>query len=203
MGSTICSLMAMLVLFLLIPHSSGDTQGLIIQICRQTDDFYFCRDVFNKHLFTRTTDIVGLTQIAVTQSLIYASNTRILISRSEANEKNKNKQNLYKICESGYEILVNEFTDANFAFARRDYSTVIFDVEKCPRFVNDCQSVLGSQGRGKLQQRFLELTAWDMAYIGDRAIEVKRGDRDYVNRFAQRDRGIFENGLVDGRRVKV
>ncbi|KAI3463497.1 hypothetical protein Pfo_020160 [Paulownia fortunei] len=148
MGSNLCPLMPMvMVLFLMIPHSlsGGDTQALINQICRATDDFYFCRDVFNKHLYTPTTDIKGLTQIAITQTLIYTTNTHIFIAKAKAAEKNKDIQNLYKICEIGYGILLDQFTDANLDFAKGDYRSMIFHVSKCERFVSDCQFVLGSK----------------------------------------------------------
>ncbi|KAI3455169.1 hypothetical protein Pfo_011832 [Paulownia fortunei] len=139
--------MVVMVLLVLIPHSTSDgaTQALINQICRETDDFNFCRDVFNKHLYRDVTDIKGLTQIALTQTLIYATDTRIFIQKSEAKETNKNIKNLYKICETGYGIVMDEFEDASLAFAIGDYRSVVFDVEKCDRFVSDCQFVLGSK----------------------------------------------------------
>lgn len=149
-GSTlICLLMSTVVLFLLmIPHSvstDGGTQARINQVCRATEDFSFCRDVFNKYLYNDVTDFKGLTQIALTQTLEYASDTRIFIQRSEQNAKNINIRNLFKICDIGYGILMNQFEDANLAFASGDYRSMMFDIEKCDRFVNDCQFVLGTK----------------------------------------------------------
>ncbi|KAG8379592.1 hypothetical protein BUALT_Bualt07G0104900 [Buddleja alternifolia] len=143
MGSTFVSLMPMVILFLLIPHSMGDTQALINNICRQTDDFKFCRYVFSKHVNPNTNPI-GLTRIALSVTLQYASSTLTFLQRSQAAEKDKNVKNLFTICEEGYQELINEFKDANSALARSDYSSAVFDVEKCDRFVNDCESVLGS-----------------------------------------------------------
>ncbi|KAL7105900.1 hypothetical protein ACP275_07G075700 [Erythranthe tilingii] len=133
-------------LFLCIfPSSSvGDTQALITKICLQTDNFSFCRGVFVAHLYTPQLDIKGLTQIALTQTLAYASNTRTFIERAKDAERDPNTKNLYKICESGYGILLDQFSNANLDFAKGDYKSMNFLVGKCERFVNDCQNVLGS-----------------------------------------------------------
>ncbi|GFQ06279.1 hypothetical protein PHJA_002771900 [Phtheirospermum japonicum] len=133
------------ILFLLTPRSFGDTQSLIVKICHQTSDFGFCQNTFNKHLFNPETDTKGLSQIAVTQTLIHATNTKIFISKAIRSEKDVELQNLYKICEVGYENLVGQFTDANFAFGRGDIRSMLFYVGKCERFVTDCQYVMGNQ----------------------------------------------------------
>ncbi|KAK6153804.1 hypothetical protein DH2020_013443 [Rehmannia glutinosa] len=124
-------------------QTAVDTQSLITKICRGTNDFVFCNNVFEKHLYTPTTDIKGLTQIAITQTTIYATNTRIFISKAIAAEKNKELQNLYRICLTGYELLLGQFVDANLNFAKGDYRSMLFNIGKCERFVSDCQNVLG------------------------------------------------------------
>ncbi|KAL6570379.1 hypothetical protein OROMI_014893 [Orobanche minor] len=149
---TPCLLLPTIILSLLIPHScsADETQKLIIQICSRTYDFGYCKSVFNQHLYTPTMDAQGLTQIAVTQTLISATNTLRFILKTIDSEKSVELKNIYKICEVGYENLVNEFTDASFDFAKRDYESMLFNVGKCDRFVSDCQYVLGNQASDQL-----------------------------------------------------
>ncbi|KAL2242813.1 UNVERIFIED_CONTAM: hypothetical protein Sindi_0399300 [Sesamum indicum] len=148
MGSTtLCCLISMTVLFLSIPHSMGDnaTRARIDIICRQTDDFKYCRDFFYRHLPGDVVDLKGLTQIALTQTLIYASDTQILIRRLEARNSSSELKNLLKICEVGYGIIVDEFGTASLDFAKGDYGSVVFEVGKCERFVTDCIFVLAGR----------------------------------------------------------
>ncbi|KAL0417068.1 UNVERIFIED_CONTAM: hypothetical protein Slati_3538700 [Sesamum latifolium] len=149
MGSTtLCCLISMTLLFLSIPHCMGDggTRARIDNICRQTDDFYLCQDFFNKHLPGDVVDLRGLTQIALTQTLIYASDTQMQIRKLEAsNSSNTELKNLLKICEVGYGIIVDEFGNANLDFAKGDYGSMVFEVGKCERFVNDCTNVLAGR----------------------------------------------------------
>ncbi|KAL0354950.1 UNVERIFIED_CONTAM: hypothetical protein Sradi_3941900 [Sesamum radiatum] len=138
----------MTVLFLSIPRSVGDgaTQARIDDICRETDDFNYCRGVFNGHLPGDVVDVRGLTQIALRQTLIYASDTQILIRRLEASRNGSTElHNLLKICEVGYGIIVDEFGTASLDFAKGDYGSVVFEVEKCERYVTDCILVLAGR----------------------------------------------------------
>ncbi|KAK4436743.1 hypothetical protein Salat_0008200 [Sesamum alatum] len=146
-SSTLCCLISMVVLFLWIPYAMGDgaTQARINAICRQTDDFNYCRGVFNGHLPGDVVDVKGLTQIAIRQTLIYASDTQIVIKRLEARNNSSELKNLLKICEVGYGIIVDQFGTANLDFAKGDYRSMLFDVEKCPRYVNDCIFVLSGR----------------------------------------------------------
>ncbi|CAA0811218.1 Unknown protein [Striga hermonthica] len=145
--STLHSLLPIATIFLFIPFNSGDTQSLIGQICRQTSDSSFCRSFFNQHLYTPNTDIKGLAQIAVTQTLIYATNTKIFILKAIESEKDPELKSFYTICKEGYGNLVNEFTSANFDFGKGDYDCMVFHVRNCERFVTDCQNVLGNRAR--------------------------------------------------------
>ncbi|KAL3617684.1 hypothetical protein CASFOL_038005 [Castilleja foliolosa] len=76
--------------------------------------------------------------IAITQTLIEATNAQIFISRAIQSEKDVQLQNLYRICESRFGNLVRLFTDANFAFGRGDYRSMLFYVGKCEILVTDC-----------------------------------------------------------------
>ncbi|KAL2242811.1 UNVERIFIED_CONTAM: hypothetical protein Sindi_0399100 [Sesamum indicum] len=123
----------------------GATQARIDDICRETDDFNYCRRVFNAHLPGDVVGIRGLTQIALTQTLIYASDTQILIRRLEARNNSSELKNLLKICEVGYGIIVDRFGTASLDFAKGDYGSVVFEVENCERFVTDCIFVLAGR----------------------------------------------------------
>ncbi|KAL3617685.1 hypothetical protein CASFOL_038006 [Castilleja foliolosa] len=136
-------LLPITILFLLTPRSYAQT--LINRICLQTSDYWFCQETFNKHIYTPGMGIKGLTQIAITQTLIEATDTKIFISRAMQSEKNVELQNLYKQCETGYGDLVDLFTDAKFDFAREDYRNMLNDVGICERFVTDCQNVMNNK----------------------------------------------------------
>ncbi|GER54131.1 plant invertase/pectin methylesterase inhibitor [Striga asiatica] len=136
------------IVFLLIPHClsvDSDTQELINTICRSTFDYGYCVNVFKNNLYTPTTDIRGLTYIAITQSFVHAKGTLKFVVGLIDSGKNVEWRDLYKICEVTYENMVKEFTDASFAFVREDYRSMLFYIGKCDRFVSDCQSVMGNR----------------------------------------------------------
>ena len=128
-------------IFLVIhPVISDDTQALISEICRETSDYAFCSNVFIQNLPSPTTDIVGLTQVTITQSLQAATNTETFVEGLISSEKNKTRQDLYRICQEGYSLLANQYAQANESFAKGDYSNVVFLESRTERFVDDCQN---------------------------------------------------------------
>ncbi|CAA0806831.1 Unknown protein [Striga hermonthica] len=144
----ISSLLPSAILFLLIPHSLGlnDSQKLLVnKICSRTINYRYCVDFFNEHSYGPTTGIKGFTHIAILQTIINATNTLKFIVKRIESERNEVLKNLYKICEVGYENLVNQMRDAHVAFGKEDYRNMIFDIENCDRFVNDCESVMDNQ----------------------------------------------------------
>ncbi|KAH6835098.1 hypothetical protein C2S53_012613 [Perilla frutescens var. hirtella] len=149
MSCTLCFLVSVVVLFLSIsPSVSVDridpaTQSRINHVCQKSYDYYLCRDIFNNNLHSNVTDFKGLTQIALSRTLIYTSDTFIFIKRSESSETNTTQRDLYKICDAGYGLLLNQFQEASLEFAKNDIRSMLFDISNCERFVNDCESVLG------------------------------------------------------------
>lgn len=161
----------LLVFLCTLPLTSvGDTQGLINQICRGTDNFNFCHDIFEKYLYTPNLDIKGLTQIAVTQSLTYCSNTRIFIQKAEASEPDKELRSLYKICEAGYGVVLGQLVSANLDFAKGDYKSMILNVHKCEKFINDCESGVGSRVAQLSQQNLQNRVLVQMSLISGQLI---------------------------------
>ncbi|GER54136.1 invertase/pectin methylesterase inhibitor family protein [Striga asiatica] len=106
-----------------------------------------------EHLYAPKADAKGLTQIAVSQTIIHATDTLRLISTLMDSEKNVQVKNLYMICEVAYENLVNEFSDASLALAEGDYRSVLFYVGKCDRFVTDCRDVIGKKRAPQLRDQ--------------------------------------------------
>lgn len=149
MSSTLSFLVSMLVIFLSMPcivsKKDPATQVRINHICSQTRDYNLCQIILNKNLYTPVQDFVGLTQICLAQTLLYTSDTIIFIKKSERNETSTTQRDLFKICDAGYGILLNQFTDASLAFGKRDYNSMLFDIGNSERFVNDCENVLGNK----------------------------------------------------------
>lgn len=131
-----------------IPHCSGmkpspNTRKLIEDVCSQTIDHNMCQYILVTYLYTPNTDLKGLCQISVTHALEELSNTKMFIEKSASREKDKTTKNLYMICQASYANLVNELVDANLAFAKGDFRSVVYSVEKCDRFIDACENVLG------------------------------------------------------------
>ncbi|KAL1533234.1 hypothetical protein AAHA92_33148 [Salvia divinorum] len=143
----LCFLASILVFFVSVScnvdRKDPATQVRINHICSQTSDYNLCQIILNKNLYTPIADFKILTQICLAQTTIYTSDTIIFIKTSERNEKDKTQRDLFQICDSGYGILLNQFSDASFAFGKGDYKSMLFDIEKSERFVNDCENVLG------------------------------------------------------------
>ncbi|KAK2982845.1 hypothetical protein RJ640_021335 [Escallonia rubra] len=147
MGSPHCCLLlvfllAPVILFNLVRPSLKDeaTQALIKKLCHQTADYAYCSDVFNQHLPSPTTNVVGLTQVAVSQSLLHASNTSILIHKLMGAETEETKRDIYRICQEGYSVVMDLFVQADLSLAKRDYKDMVDGVSKSQRPVNDCGS---------------------------------------------------------------
>ncbi|XP_057793301.1 uncharacterized protein LOC131009919 [Salvia miltiorrhiza] len=145
MRSIVCFLVMFVSVSCAVDRKDPNTQTRINHICSQTSDYNLCQIILNKNLYTPIQDFKGLTQICLAQTIIYTSDTQIFIRNSERNETSQTQRDLYKICESGYGILLNQFTDATFAFGKGDYKSMLFDIEKSERFVNDCENVLGNK----------------------------------------------------------
>lgn len=147
-STTFCCLVSMVVLFLSVSCSAKldfKTQSRINHICHETDDYFTCRDILNTHLLNNVSDFKALTQIAIAQTLIYTSNTIIDIKKFQRNETEQTQRDLFEICSTGYGLLQNQFVDASFDFAKNDIKSMLFDIENCERFVNDCEKVLGNK----------------------------------------------------------
>ncbi|KAL3617683.1 hypothetical protein CASFOL_038004 [Castilleja foliolosa] len=146
-------LLQLAILILFVPHSLSyheNTQALIFKICTHTYNFNLCNNIFTRYLRNPTTDIIGLTEIAIFQTLKHASNTRTHISVAARTETNALMKNQYKICESYYRSFVDEYKDASLDFQRGDYSSMLIHVGKCFGFVNDSSSVLTKLGNARL-----------------------------------------------------
>lgn len=129
-------LLVVMMFFLAQPCFSDDTKELMDKICRQTTDYVFCMNTFNSH---PGRDILGLSHIAISQSLIHASTTQNVIRRLINNEPDKRVKDLYRICEEAYAVIMDQFELADLAFGKMDYANVAFCVSKTPRPENDCE----------------------------------------------------------------
>ena len=141
----------LVMMFLAIEPSSckSPTDDLISKICSQTADVRFCNDIFYKHLPNPNANAVALTQITVTQSTLAASDISVLIDRLINSEPNKTVQDIFRICQAGYEVILNQFEMASMSFAQEDYKSVAFYESKAVRPANDC---------GNNVKKYLQLT---------------------------------------------
>lgn len=135
-----------LTLFSFVQPSLGysPTQELIGKICLQTPNYAHCNNVFHKILPSPLTNEIDLTQISLIQSILNATNTRIIILRAKAVGKDKTRRDLYDICNISYGVVMEALENANLEFEKRDYLSMINSVSSCERPVNNCQNVFGS-----------------------------------------------------------
>ncbi|MCE5165773.1 hypothetical protein HAX54_012204 [Datura stramonium] len=123
----------------------ADDEALITGICTQVQDPAFCLNTFRQNLPHHPYVPIEVTSVAIHQSLQNASNNRVFIETSKEKEKDKEIQDLYAICDSGYGFLIDELQDAIQSLAKRDYNALENALFKCPRFVSDCRNVLDSK----------------------------------------------------------
>ncbi|GER54129.1 plant invertase/pectin methylesterase inhibitor [Striga asiatica] len=136
-------LLPIAILFLLLPHSwSVDirTQQLIGDICRRTYNYGYCIDVFYKNLYKPTMDIKGLTEIAVTQSLLHTSDTLKFIVKSLDSERRSDIRDVYNFCRTSYNSGLSKLTDALLAFAKGDYKNMPILLLQGDRSLSNCQA---------------------------------------------------------------
>lgn len=86
-----------------------------------------------------------LTQICLAQTLIYTSDTLILIKKLERNETSRAQRELFSDCDEGYGFLLTQFEDASFAFRRGDYKSMLGDIDGTEGYVVDCETSLGNK----------------------------------------------------------
>ncbi|XP_022846298.1 uncharacterized protein LOC111369044 [Olea europaea var. sylvestris] len=155
-----------LIVLSFIQPTLGDdpTQALINKICRQTPDYEFCTNVFNKNLHSPITNAVGLTQIALTRSLENSTNTRIFIQKKEASEKNKEMRDLYEICNAGYRAAMEVLINAALEFASRNYRIMLNFVSESEKPISDCQKIfsgiiqIGLKERNRQMEILISMT---------------------------------------------
>lgn len=149
MRSTISWLVSIVTIPLLAVSCSARwdpaTQSRINHVCSQTPDYYLCRDIFNAHLFNNVSDFKALTQIALSQTLIYTGDTLIFMKKSERNETDQTLKGFYNICGKDYNVVLNQFQFGTLAFARGDIKSMLSDIGSCEGSVDDCENVLGGK----------------------------------------------------------
>ncbi|XP_031383235.1 uncharacterized protein LOC116197281 [Punica granatum] len=89
-------------------------------------EFVFCSKTFDEHIKSPDTDIVGLAQITIEQSLYNATNTQNLVLSllKDATGPAPLKDALIT-CKSSYKTLVESFQQASSYFSQNDYQKVI------------------------------------------------------------------------------
>lgn len=130
------------ILFLLSHPTSADhqAQDLIDKICRQMEQYGFCDQTFHENLNSPVTDIVGLTNIALTQSLSNATNTHEFITQLLRKETNAAVKNALVACENAYRLVLSSFQDAIPKFFRKNYQDVYDSIQGAPRAQASCDT---------------------------------------------------------------
>ncbi|XP_055822572.1 uncharacterized protein LOC129891291 [Solanum dulcamara] len=128
-------------------------EALITSICRQVQNPPFCLTTFRQILHTHPYVPEEVTRAAIAQSLQNANDNHAFIEKAKANAKDKETQDLYGICDSGYGLLITVLQDAAQALANKDFNGLENDLSKCPKFVTDCQNALGSKTTPEILDR--------------------------------------------------
>ncbi|XP_015072672.1 uncharacterized protein LOC107016846 [Solanum pennellii] len=119
-------------------------EALIAGICRQVQDPPFCLNTFRKILVHPYVP-EEVTRATIAQSLQNAENNHAFIVAAKAAAKDKETKDLYAICDVGYGLMITILKDAAQSLAKKNYVVLENDLSKCPRFVSDCQTALGSK----------------------------------------------------------
>ncbi|MCD7447665.1 hypothetical protein HAX54_032284 [Datura stramonium] len=130
-----------------------EDEAFITGICRQVQDLSFCMTTFRKILHTHPYIPSDVTQAAITQSLANANNNHAFIEAAKAKAKDKETQDLYTICDTGYGVLINELQESIQSLAKKDYTSLENSLSKCPRYVSDCQNALGDKTTPEMVDR--------------------------------------------------
>ncbi|XP_030533493.1 uncharacterized protein LOC115743047 [Rhodamnia argentea] len=103
------------------------TQELINTICRKMEDYGFCNKCFSEHISTPDTDMHGLAQIAIEQSLINTTATLVFAKKTLKEATDQQLVNYLKTCIGGYLSILEKIEDADKAFGYKNYGAVLTD----------------------------------------------------------------------------
>ncbi|CAK9170228.1 unnamed protein product [Ilex paraguariensis] len=155
-----------MVIFLFIQPSisTSETEEMIIWICDHCCglDHHYCYTVFVHNLPVPNTNIVGLNQIAIAQSLLNATSNQVFVLRLRDNTSDPKQKGLLNICVDSYSRLTDIFTEAFRLFNFRDYkkmASIEFDAAKQ---IDDCQTAFKSP---TMTQR-----NWEMKELSNMAV---------------------------------
>ncbi|KAG6773060.1 hypothetical protein POTOM_020314 [Populus tomentosa] len=117
-----------------------DSQVLIDEVCRQMEDYGFCNRVFHENMKSPSIDYVGLTAIAMDQTITNATNTYEYILDLLRNTTDQSLRNVLVACENAFGIVKSSFGDALQSFNRKDYDDM-FKLERgAPRAQASCET---------------------------------------------------------------
>lgn len=146
MKSTLCCLVSIIVIFISISgRASGTdlgTQTRIEHVCSETSDYKLCQDVLGKNLYTSIADFDALTQVCLSNILMYISDTLTFIKDAERNETSERQ---FADCDEGYGSMLTKFENAAFKFAKGDYKSMLSEIGDVKRYVTQCETALGNK----------------------------------------------------------
>jgi len=117
-----------------------DSQVLIDEVCRQMEDYGFCNRVFHENMKSPSIDYVGLTAIAMDQTITNATNTYEYILGLLKNTTDQSLRNVLVACENAFGIVKSSFGAALQSFDRKDYDDM-FKLERvAPRAQASCET---------------------------------------------------------------
>ncbi|KAI4313609.1 hypothetical protein L6164_026572 [Bauhinia variegata] len=121
------------------PASGETTQDLIDIVCRQTEDYGFCNQIFHQYLKSPVTDMIGLAQITVEQSLELSTLTRNFIAYNLLPmAATPGAKKLLYDCKASYEKVMSYFQFAAIAFFSKKYEAVYRMEQMAPRALVGC-----------------------------------------------------------------
>ncbi|KAJ6928541.1 hypothetical protein NC652_012612 [Populus alba x Populus x berolinensis] len=117
-----------------------DSQALIDEVCRQMEDYGFCNRVFHENMKSPSIDYVGLTAIAMDQTITNATNTYEYILDLLRNTTDQSLRNVLVACENAFGIVKSSFGDALQSFNRKDYDDMFKLERDAPRAQASCET---------------------------------------------------------------
>ncbi|CAK7324786.1 unnamed protein product [Dovyalis caffra] len=137
----------LLVIFVLTNSTSSEaqTQDVIDEVCRQMEEYGFCNRTFHENMKSPTTDYVGLTAIAMDQTIKNASNTYDYIVLLVKNTTDPKFKFALMVCESAFSTVRSSFQTGLQYFNKKDNAGMLNVEHDTPRRQANCEASLSIQ----------------------------------------------------------
>lgn len=119
-------------------------QPLIDKICRSTEDYGFCNNVFNENIGAHPKDMKGLGEIAQLQALYNATNTHVFILKLVDTVPPGPVKTVLDECVNAYSVVSNQFQQGLLQFEQGKYQDALDTERITPRAQSSCSSTFST-----------------------------------------------------------